>query len=304
MQTGTLTWTDVAGCTSYNVYKYRNSLYGFIGRAGTGTSGFTDTTILADTSNTPPQLTNPFSGTGNWPACSTYYLQRQVFADSTNKPQTLWFSNVGAFNNMNVAQPTKDSDAITRTLIGRQVNEIRHLVPGSSLLVMTSGAEWRCYPGPSAPALTPSACTTLPQTAFGCSHVPPVQTANSVLFVQERGSRVRELRFDVLQDQYQAPTCGAESRCSTTPRRSTRCRNGPFARPFRIIWSVRDDGVLLGFTYALSTRSMPGTATPPTAPSIGVLDRRERRRCRLPDRQPRIGGQTRRYIRRPGRYAL
>jgi len=34
------------------------------------------------------------------------------------------------------------------------VNEIRHFVPGSSMLVMTSGAEWRCYPGSTANALT------------------------------------------------------------------------------------------------------------------------------------------------------
>ncbi len=152
---------------------------------------------------------------------------------------------------MNVAQPTKDSDAITRTLIGRQVNEIRHLIPGASLLVMTSGAEWRCHPGPSAPALTPAACTTLPQTAFGCSHVPPVQTANSVLFVQERGSRVRELRFDVLQDQYQASDMSVLSShlfYDTTAQHTV--QEWAFAEePFRIVWAVRDDGVLLGFTY-------------------------------------------------------
>ena len=103
----------------------------------------------------------------------------------------------GAFNNMAVSQPTRDDDAITRALTSRQVNEIRHLVPGVSLLVMTSGAEWRCWPGPSASALTPGTCTTLPQSTYGCSHVPPIQAGQSTLFVQERGSRVRELRFDV-----------------------------------------------------------------------------------------------------------
>ena len=41
-------------------------------------------------------------------------------------------------------------------------------------------------------------------SAYGCSHVPPVQAGADVLFVQEKGSRVRSLRFDAIQDQYQS----------------------------------------------------------------------------------------------------
>ncbi len=186
------------------------------------------------------------------PACSTYYLQRQVYAGTRSFPQTLWFSGVGAFNNMNVSQPTKDSDAITRALTSREVNEIRHLVPaGNNMLVMTSGAEWRCYPGASAPALTPGTCTTLPQTTYGCSHVPPIWDDNSLLFVQERGSRVRELRFDVLQDQYQSSDMSVLSQHLLYDSGAQyTIQEWAFAEePFRVIWCVRSDGTLLGFTY-------------------------------------------------------
>ena len=112
---------------------------------------------------TQPLLTlaaNDVTGTGavvtpaitgveaNSPACSTYYQQRQVYGGSTSQPQTLWFSGAGTFNNMAVSQPTRDSDAITRSLTGRQVDEIRHLVPvGTNLMILTAGAEWRCWPG-------------------------------------------------------------------------------------------------------------------------------------------------------------
>jgi hypothetical protein len=186
-----------------------------------------------------------------FPQCSTYYMQRQAFAGTLALPQTLWFSVTGAFNNMSVSQPTKDDDAITRALTSRQVNEIRHLVPGVSLLVMTSGAEWRCWPGPSAQALTPGSCTTLPQSAYGCSHVPPIQAGQSVLFVQERGSRVRELRFDVLQDQYQAADMSvlAQHLLYDTSAQY-QIQEWAFAEePFRVVWCVRSDGTLLGFTF-------------------------------------------------------
>jgi hypothetical protein len=186
-----------------------------------------------------------------FPQCTTYYQQRQVFGGTTALPQNLWFSVVGAFNNMSVSSPTKDDDAITRSLTSRQVNEIRHLVPGVSLLIMTSGAEWRCYPGPTASALTPGSCVTLPQSTYGCSHVPPIQAGQSVLFVQERGSRVRELRFDVLQDQYQATDLSVLSQHLLYDTAAQyQIREWAFAEePFRVVWAVRSDGILLGFTF-------------------------------------------------------
>jgi hypothetical protein len=189
--------------------------------------------------------------TTSYPQCSTYYQQRQVFAGTSALPQSLWFSVTGAFNNMSVSSPTKDDDAITRSLTSRQVNEIRHLVPGVSMLIMTSGSEWRCYPGPTAAALTPGSCLTLPQSTYGCSHVPPIQAGQAILFVQERGSRVRELRFDVLQDQYQANDMSilAQHLLYDTGAQY-QVREWAFAEePFRVVWCVRSDGTLLGFTY-------------------------------------------------------
>jgi hypothetical protein len=190
-------------------------------------------------------------GTAN-PGCSAYFLQRQAYGDTTALPTTLWFTCVGAFNNMNVSSPTRDSDAITRTLTGRQVDEIRHLVPvGQSMLIMTSGAEWRCWPGPASSALTPAACFTLPQTFHGTSHVPPIVAGNDVLFVQEKGSRVRALRFDAIQDQYQSFDMSIlSSHLLYDFAGAHQIVDWAFAQePFQIVWGVRDDGVLLGLTY-------------------------------------------------------
>jgi hypothetical protein len=191
------------------------------------------------------------TGTKN-PACSTYFMQRQVYGATSDQPQGLWFTAVGAFGNMNVSTPTRDDDAITRTLTGRQVNEIRHLVPvGSSMLVMTSGAEWRCWPGPSSNALTPGACFTLPQTGHGSSHVPPIQAGNDVLFIKEKGSRVVALRFDAIQDQYQSFDMSilASHLLYDSSGAHRIVEWALAAEPHQIIWAARDDGVLLGFTY-------------------------------------------------------
>src|SRR5260221_6806392 len=114
-----------------------------------------------------------------------------------------------------------------------------------------AGAEWRCYPGPSAAALTPGTCTTLPQSTYGCSHVPPILSGTSALFVQERGSRVRQLKFDVLQDQYQSADMSVLSQHLLYDSAAQyTIQEWAFAEePFRVIWCVRSDGILLGFTY-------------------------------------------------------
>jgi len=324
-QTSKLTWTNALNGISYNIYKSLNGIYGFIGYSSDGTVGFTDTTIVPDVGDTPPQQRNPFGsnisaitkanpgavttigahgyttgdtgyfdsvggmvelngnsytltvtgtttftigvntsgyttytsggtvqGPGDFPICSTYYLQRQVFAGTLKKPDTLWFSNVGAFNNMSVAVPTKDSDAITRTLVSREVNAIRHLVPMTSMLAMTSGSEWRVYPGGTASALTPAQCTTLPQTYLGCSdNCPPIIADNSVLFVQGKGSRVIALKYDAIQDLYDSKDMSVLSQqvLWDTLAQYTLDEWAWAQEPFRIVWGVRSDGYALGFTY-------------------------------------------------------
>jgi Ubiquitin-activating enzyme E1 FCCH domain len=191
-------------------------------------------------------------GVGDWPGCTTYYQQRQVYGDTTKLPQTLWMSATGAFTNMNASTPTKDSDAITRTLVGQQVNEIRHVVPvGTSMLIMTSGAEWRCWPGPNSSALTPAACFTLPQTAHGSSHMPPVYTENTVIFAQEKGSTVRGLTYDALQDIYTSKDLSVlASHLFVDVTGTYTLQERAFADvPYKVVWYVRSDGILLGLTY-------------------------------------------------------
>jgi len=205
---------------------------------GTGSGGVLTPTVTSDPTT--------------FPQCSTYYQQRQVFAATLALPQTLWFSVVGAFNNMSVSSPTKDDDAITRALTGLKVNEVRHLVPaGTNMLVMTSGAEWRCWPGPSANALTPGSCMTLLQSTYGTSHVPPIWSGKDLLFVQERGSRVRALEFDVLQDQYQSSDMSVLSQHLLYDTGAQyQIQEWAFAEePFRVVWCVRSDGTMLGFTW-------------------------------------------------------
>ena len=168
-----ITFTPVAGCTYYNVYKHKNGIYGFIGRVKSA-STFTDTNIVADTSDTPPIQRNPFAAVGDWPGCSTWHDGRQWFARTDKGPQTLWASQSANFKNMSVSEPTRDSDAITRTIASREVNEVRFLLSLNSLLVFTSGGEWKCWAGSQSDVITPANTSLKPQGYTGISQMPPV----------------------------------------------------------------------------------------------------------------------------------
>lgn len=246
-QTSKITWTDAAGANSYNVYKGKNGVYGFIGRSGDGTTGFTDTTVAPDTSDTPPEGKNPFDATDKYPGCSTYHEGRQWYARTNQKPQTLWSSASAAFNNMNTSSPSKDSDAITRTIASREVNEIRHLLSLNVLLVWTSGAVWKAWAGAQADVMTPANCAVKPQSYEGVSDVPPIGTESSALYVTASGKKVRDVAYEFTSDSFQGRNL---SILAGHLFEGKAIEEWAYARdPDGIVWCVRSDGVLLGFTY-------------------------------------------------------
>lgn len=240
----TVSWGSQAGVSKFNIYREDSGTFGIIGSSQT--TSFKDTFIKADTSNTPPAGRDPFAG-GNWPSTVAYHEQRKFFANSLKQPQTLWATQTGNFKNMNVSSPTKDDDAITRTLVASQVNAIKHMVSMNVLILLTSGAEWKCFAGSNSDAITPANCYTKPQSYNGCSDLQPIAANNTILFVQEKGSVVRDISYEFASDSY------------TGTDRSVWADHlfhghsivewGYAQEPFRIIWAVRDDGTLLGFTY-------------------------------------------------------
>lgn len=246
-QTSKITWTNAAGANSYNVYKGKNGVYGFIGRAGDGTTGFTDTTVAPDTSDTPPEDKNPFDAADKYPGCSTYHEGRQWYARTNQKPQTLYSSASAAFNNMNTSSPSKDSDAITRTIASREVNEIRHLLSLNVLLVWTSGAVWKAWAGAQADVMTPANCAVKPQSYEGIAEIPPIATESAALYVTASAKKVRDVAYDFGSDSWAGRNV---SILAGHLFETHGIAEWAYARdPHGIVWCVRADGVLLAFTY-------------------------------------------------------
>ncbi|WP_019646199.1 hypothetical protein [Novispirillum itersonii] len=240
-----INWVAAPGADTYNIYRQKAGTYGFVGRSKT--TGFVDDNIAPDLGDGPPNPRNPFVGAGNYPQAVAYYQQRRVFAGSAAKPQTVWLSVSSAYNNFSVSTPTKDDDAITLTIAAQRVNEVRHLVPLTSLIALTSGGEFTIGPGSQSDPLTPSNIQTRPQGYRGAAHTPPLVVGNTVLYVQAQGGIIRDLGYDYTSDSFTGNDLSVLANHLFSGHTLT---DWAYAQtPYSIIWAVREDGTLLGLTY-------------------------------------------------------
>lgn len=240
----TITWKASPTASRYYIYKFSGGLFGYIGQ--TTDLSFVDENIAADVSRTPPIDQNPFELSGGYPGAVSYFEQRRCFAGSLAKPQHIWMTKSGTESNLNYSLPIRDDDAITFRVAAREANTIRHIVPLTDLLLLTSGAEWRVT-SVNSDAVTPSSISVSPQSYIGADTVTPVVVANNVIYVAARGGHLREMAYSSNVNGYlsgdlslRAPHLFDEKLIEDM---------GFGKAPYPIIWAVSSDGALLGFTY-------------------------------------------------------
>lgn len=242
-----LIWDTVAAAEYYRVYKdpsVGTGIYGWIGDSNN--NSFDDYNIAPITSDAPPEDRQPFTGANNKPSAVTYYQQRQVFANTYNEPQATFTTQTNNFNSLRTSNPARDDDAVTFTIAAQQVNEIRHLLPLDSLIMLTSGGEWIMTEGQNK-VLTPSTIGVRIQSYNGSSVVPPVVINSTALYLQEKGARLRDLGYEFSSDKYTGNDLSLMSEHLFEGKQITAMAYA--AEPYSIVWCVRDDGVMLGLTY-------------------------------------------------------
>ncbi len=237
-----ITWDKVTGAESYNIYKYDNGQFGFIGSSEELT--FTDDNIEADLSDTPPKTRNPFVSSTSYPSTAGFYQQRRIFGNSIDDPQRNWFTQIANFYNMSVSSPAKDSDAITATIAALKVNEIRHYIPLTELIVLTSGGEWVISGVDD--SITPSTIQVKPQSYYGSTKLKPIVAGDVAIFMQP-GQTVRDLGYKFETDAYAGNDISILARHLFD--RNTMVDWAFAPAPYSILWAVRDDGILVAQTY-------------------------------------------------------
>ncbi len=240
-----ISWVAPTGSVlKYNVYREVAGIFSFIGSVP-GLS-FNDTNILPDSNIQPPTAFSLFATADDYPAVVGYYQQRLGFANTVNAPQTVNFSRIGTFTNFSVSTPVQDSDALSFTIAGKQVQEVRALVDNGKLIVHSSGGEYVAQ-GNQAGAITPTAIGLVRQGSAGSSLISPIVIGNVVLFVQARGSVMRELAYNIQAYAYVGKD---ETIFAPSLFKDRTVVDMDWQQiPNSIVWLVLDDGTLVGLTY-------------------------------------------------------
>jgi hypothetical protein len=239
----TITWNSVSGAVEYNVYK--SEFGGRPGKIGSATQlTYMDNNISASISEGAPKYIDPFAG-ADYPGVVGLFEQRLVFASTPNKPQTIFMSKAGDYNNFAIYEPQTDDSSIELTVAFSEVTSFSWLASLRSLIMGTSSMEWEV--SSSQGAFTAKTAKITPQSYIGSMKLPPAMVGNAVLHVSRTGTQVRNLKYDFGSDSYNGNDCTIMS--SHLFEEFSIVDWCYQQHPDSILWCVRSDGRLLGLTY-------------------------------------------------------
>ncbi|MDR2123591.1 MAG: hypothetical protein LBP38_01215 [Desulfovibrio sp.] len=239
-----LSWQPVAGAVEYRVYK---ATFGgrpsFIAAATSLT--YHDNNVAPTISESPPRYEDPFPD-GDYPGAAAVFEQRLVFASSRNRPQTVWMSKSGDYDNFARYDPPGADSPLELTIAGREVSGVEWTAALRSLILGTAGMEWEVS-ARGGEAFSAKNARVTPQSYWGSSLRSVITIGNVILHVSGSGRQVRNLQYDFTSDSYGGADLSilAAHLLEDGGITGWTCQKYPDS----IVWAVRDDGALLGLTF-------------------------------------------------------
>ena len=207
---------------------------------------------LGDTSETHNWYMSAWGENQGYPMCVTFFQDRLCFAGNYQYPQRIWMSMSGDYENFSVDKESgtvTDDSAISVNLLSLSSYQITHLNAGNDLIVLTDGNEWTIS---GTETVTPSNITPRLQQNYGCNATEPVRVSNRLVYVQRRGSIIRDMAYAYDTDSYGGYDLTLLAKHLITSREIT---DSAFAQaPDSIIYFVGSDGEILCLTYIMEQK--------------------------------------------------
>lgn len=246
--TGTATVNQVVDANNFNSF---SNLF----RAPGGFASFTSGTIQAGTVVTSSSPTYRWS-LGAWsdalgyPSCGTYYQQRLTLGGSKTFPQTLWASRTSAYGDFSTSNPIQDDDALTFTFSSGQENPLVSLLPLGQLIALSSNAAWVVGSYTQSPLTPGNLSARIQAYNGGALGLPILGVDSAALFLQAHGQTVRGFgySYQYAYDNY-SPANNLSIHASHLFDGHSIQEWAFHQVPYSRVWAIRDDGLLLGFTY-------------------------------------------------------
>lgn len=186
-----------------------------------------------------------WSSTEGYPAACAYHKERFMFGGTSEQPNSLWMSGTALRSYFGQSQPILADDAIRTRLNATGANPIRHLVPLTELIILTSAAEHMINGRDDIIAADDPLINNL-QGKTGSSNLMPITINNLTIFVDDYGATVRSLQYQLDSD-----TFGGIDLTARSPHlfEDKTIVDWAYARhPYSVVWTIMSDGELNGFT--------------------------------------------------------
>lgn len=182
------------------------------------------------------------------PTVPGFIQQRLGLFGPVSSPQQFNYSTTGNYYNFNVHNPIEADDAIQGTLVSGQLNTIKSVIAQpNGHIVLSDKLAWLLNGGGSGAALNPLTIIANAQSYNGASDLPPIVANDNILYVQSKGSIVRDLVFNYYTQIYTGSDISVLS--SHLFYGYTLLQWAWCEEPFKIVWAVRNDGTLLSLTF-------------------------------------------------------
>ena len=182
------------------------------------------------------------------PTVPGFFQQRLVLAGPVSSPQQFNMSKTGSYFNFDNSAISQPDDAIQGTLISGQLNTLHSMLPQpQGLLFFGDKQSWLINGGSPGSAVAPASIIANAQAFIGAAGPPPIVANNNILFVQAKGSIVRDTTFNFYTQVYMGMDV---STLSSHLFYGFQILEWAWAEePFKLIWAIRSDGTLLSLTY-------------------------------------------------------
>lgn len=157
---------------------------------------------LGSTDMTTNFLWGAWSEEFGYPQTLCFFQDRLCFGGTKKQPYMVWMSRTGDYGNFSVEKASgtvTDDSAVALAFVSRKQFKILHLIASTDLIVLTAGNEWTVS---GSDTVTPSKAVPKMQTTRGCSTVEPLMIGGRIVFVQGRGSTVRDMAYSYETDSY------------------------------------------------------------------------------------------------------
>ena len=235
------------------LWEYRDAGYGYVKITAVGSATSATATVIerlpsgcVGSGNTTARWAfAAWDSTAGYPSSITFFRERLCLA----RGRDVWMSVTGDFENFNRRDKSGNIVAdcsIVVTISSDQNNNITWLMPTTNgLLVGTAGSPFLLGEITTSEALSPNNIKSSKQSASGTKNLSPVPVGNSVFYATRTGRNLRDIAYKFEADGYLS--------ADATVLSHNALQGGIVAmsyqeEPHSIIWCVRTDGQLIGFT--------------------------------------------------------